>query len=284
MSGRSAPPASDEEKRTLPIPYQRTIRALAAAALALALAPPSSANAEDYWPALRQQVFGARDIAEADGAVILDAPERAEDAAIVPITVRVPPSVKGELKTLTLIIDNNPSPLVATLTFGPASGSGTGERRLSTRVRVDSFSHVRAIVETADGQLHMSRKFLQAAGGCSAPVPKDLDQSNADLGKIVIRNFEPSDSTAPVREGQVMVRHPNTSGLQRDPDSLGYLPARYVKEMTVKRGAELVFSMAGGISLSSDPNFRFTYRNGGDNQLEASVIDSDNTVFTAKGP
>jgi sulfur-oxidizing protein SoxY len=267
----------------VPVPYSAAIRALAAA-IALAAAPHASTHAEDYWPVLRQQVFGAREIAEADGTVILDAPERAEDAAIVPVTVRVPPSVKGEIKTLTLIIDNNPSPLVAKLSFGPASASGTGERRLSTRVRVDSFSHVRAIVETADGKLHMTRKFLQAAGGCSAPVPKDLDQANAELGKIVIRSFEPSDPAAPVREGQVMVRHPNTSGLQRDPETLGYLPARFVKEMTVKRGGELVFSLEGGISLSSDPNVRFTYGNGGDSRLEASIVDSDNTVFTAKGP
>ena len=61
---------------------------------------------EDSWPSLRQSAFGDRAIAE-DGMVILDAPQSAEDAAIVPLTVRVPPSVSQRLKSLTLFIDKN---------------------------------------------------------------------------------------------------------------------------------------------------------------------------------
>ena len=38
----------------------------------------------------------------------------------------------------------------------------------STRVRIDSFSHVRAVLETEDGTLHMATKFVAAAGGCGA--------------------------------------------------------------------------------------------------------------------
>ena len=142
--------------------------ALLAATLAvslLALALPASAE-EDVWPALKQANFGDRAIQAEDGKVVLEAPMTAEDASLVPLTVRVPPEVRDKLKSLTLIIDKNPDPVVAKFDFGPAAGTG-GERSISTRVRVDSFSHVRAILETEDGTLHMATKFVQAAGGCA---------------------------------------------------------------------------------------------------------------------
>ena len=123
---------------------------------------PAAAKAEeDVWPTLKQQTFGDRAIAE-DGMVVLEAPDTAEDAALVPLTVRVPPQVTQNLKSLTLVIDKNPDPVIATLSFGPAAGTG-GERSFSTRVRIDSFSHVRAMLETEDGSLHMATKFV--AGG-----------------------------------------------------------------------------------------------------------------------
>ena len=85
--------------------------ALLAATLAaslLALALPASAE-EDVWPALKQVNFGDRAIQAEDGKVVLDAPVTALDASLVPLTVRVPPEVKDKLKSLTLIIDKNPT-------------------------------------------------------------------------------------------------------------------------------------------------------------------------------
>jgi sulfur-oxidizing protein SoxY len=195
--------------------------------------------------------------------VTLDAPVTADDASLVPITVRVPPEVKQALKSMTLIIDKNPSPVVATFTFGPAAGTG-GERSISTRVRIDNFSHVRAILETEDGTLHMASKFVQAAGGCAAMQAKDPDTENEGLGKMLVKTFPPALSTAPLFEGQVMLKHPNSNGMQIDIGTGGYIPARFVKEMTVKRGHDLVFRMESSFSISTNPNFRFTFGRGGD--------------------
>ncbi len=213
--------------------------------------------------------------------VALDAPVTADDASLVPITVRVPPEVKQALKSMTLIIDKNPSPVVATFTFGPAAGTG-GERSISTRVRIDNFSHVRAILETEDGTLHMASKFVQAAGGCAAMQAKDPDTENEGLGKMLVKTFPPALSTAPLFEGQVMLKHPNSNGMQLDIGTGGTIPARFVKEMTVKRGRDLVFRMESSFSISTNPNFRFTFGRGGDNELDVAITDTDGTVFTAK--
>jgi sulfur-oxidizing protein SoxY len=252
------------------------IAALAAAMLVLAA---SSAYAEeDMWPILKEQAFGGRPIQEEDGMVVLETPAKVEDAALVPLTVRVPPHVKGKLKSLTLFIDNNPDPKVATLTFGPAAGTG-GERSFATRVRVDNFSHVRAVLETEDGTLHMATKFLAAAGGCAAMQAKDPDADMADIGRTIVRVFPPALESNPIWAGQVMIKHPNENGMQLDINTAKFIPARYVKEVTVKRDGELVFKLDGTFSISTNPNFRFTFGKGEENNLDVVIVDTAGAVF-----
>jgi sulfur-oxidizing protein SoxY len=246
----------------------------------LVAASPARAE-EDPWPQLKKATFGDRAIQAEDGKIVLDAPATAEDASLVPITMRVPPEVRDNLKSLTLIIDKNPNPLVAKFSFGPAEGSG-GERSISTRVRIDNFSHVRAILETEDGTLHMATKFVAASGGCGAMNAKDPDTENVDLGKMLVKTFPPALSTAPLFEGQVMLKHPNSNGMQLDITTGGFIPARFIKEMTVKRGNDLVFRMESTFSISTNPNFRFTFGRGGDNELDVVMVDTDGAVFTAK--
>ena len=266
----------------MPILHRGPAIVVAAAAFSLFVLTMSAGHADDdVWASIKQQTFGDRQILAEDGVVILDAPPTAEDAAIVPLTVRIPPSVNQKLKSLTLVIDKNPGPVVAKLAFGPAAGVG-GERKFSTRVRIDNFSHVRAILETEDGTLHMASKFVAAAGVCAAMQPKDPDTENEGLGKLLVKTFPPALSTTPLFDGQVMIKHPNHNGMQLDVNTAKFIPARFVNGMTVKRGSELVFTMESSFSLSTNPNVRFSFGRGGENSLDVAVTDTDGTVFTAQ--
>jgi sulfur-oxidizing protein SoxY len=258
----------------------RYVGAAVALAASLLLSPAVKADIDD-WQVLKQQAFGDRAILAEDGFVVLEAPQVAEDASLVPLTVRVPPEVTQKLKSLTLFIDKNPDPKVATLHFGPAAGSG-GERSFSTRVRVDSFSHVRAVLETEDGTLHMATRFVAAAGGCGAMQAKDPDAETVDLGKMIVKTFPPALDQSPIWSGQVMIKHPNSNGMQLDIHTANVIPARFVKEMIVKRGGELVFDMESTFSISTNPNFRFTFGRGSDNSLDVAITDTDGTKFDAK--
>jgi sulfur-oxidizing protein SoxY len=259
----------------------KRLRACGIAGLAglLCLSAPALA-ADEIWPILKEQAFGDRAIAE-DGMVVLEIPGTAEDAALVPLTVRVPPHVKQGLKSLTLFIDKNPDPRIATLTFGPAAGQG-GERNFSTRVRIEDFSYVRAVLETEDGTLHMASKFVAAAGGCAAMAAKDPEAETVDLGKTIVKAFPPALPSSPIWSGQVMIKHPNANGMQLDINTANFIPARYVREMTVKRGGELVFKMDSTFSISTNPNFRFTFGRGDDNSLDVTIVDTDQTRFAAQ--
>ena len=126
---------------------------------------------------------------------------------------------------------------------------------------------------------------MKAAGGCSAPALKDTDAALADAGRMIVKTLDSADAGAGLRQGQLMIKHPQYSGLQLNQATGFYIPARFVREIDVKRGEDLVFKMTGGISISEDPNFRFTYAAGGDETLEVTATDTEGKVFTGRtGP
>jgi len=252
----------------------------AGVAMGMGASVPALAD-DDPWKDIHRDVFDNREISENDGVVELEAPYRAEDAAVVPLTMRLPASA-GEVKRLTLVIDKNPAPVAASFVFGEAAGKG--DRMLQTRVRVDTYSNIRAIAETADGKLHMTTKFVKASGGCSAAASKDADEALANLGKMQIRTFtdaQVKDHSPAQREAQVMIRHPNFTGMQMDQVTRQYTPMKIVQEMDVARDGERIFKMEGGISISENPNFRFTFAPGAENVIDVTAKDSDGKVFTA---
>lgn len=238
----------------------------------------------DLWPGLKAEIFGERPIVENDGAVILFAPENAEDAALVPISVRFPPNTSRTIVAMTLLVDRNPAPVAATFKFGDAfrDGEDVGERQLATRIRVDSFSRVRAIVETTDGKLHMASRFVAGAGGCSATPSKDMEAALADLGRIDIKTFSEPQRGDAWRETQVKIKHPNFTGLQMDPISRGYVPARFVNDLEIKSAGNLLFRMEGGISISENPHLRISYGAGASDAIEVHASDNAGATFSSK--
>jgi sulfur-oxidizing protein SoxY len=226
----------------------------------LAWAAPTALRAEintpdneDSWKSLQKEFFGDRAIGAGEGYIVLDAPPRAEDAALVPIDLTFPARTDDPVKAVTLIVDENPTPLVMTLRRGRIDA---GDFRFSTRIRVNSYSYVRAIAETESGALHMAKSFVKAAGGCSAPAGKDPEEAKLNAGKMRFRSFAATGRD----EAQVQIRHPNYSGMQMDQETRLYTPAWYVTAVTVSQGDDLLFATENGISLSEDPTFRFTYR------------------------
>jgi sulfur-oxidizing protein SoxY len=256
--------------------------ALAAALLCGAARPALAVEPADPWPELARDIFNGRPLADGAGLIAIDMPYRAEDAAIVPVTLRatLPQGDPRTLKAITLVIDQNPAPVAATFQVG------AGVTMISTRVRIDSYTNVHAVAELSDGQLYASTTFVKASGGCSAPTAKNADQANADVGQMRFRQFaKPSDGpVSGPREAQIMIRHPNNSGLQRDQLTLLYIPAFFIKELRVRQGDQLVLAMESGISISENPNVRFSYLSNGATTFRVEAVDTDGHVFTGEWP
>ena len=264
-----------------------SMRTLWVAALAATLGcgvvrPMLGAEPADPWPELARDIFNGRQLVDGASLIAIDMPYRAEDAAIVPVTLRatLPPGDTRTVKAITLVIDQNPAPVAATFQVG------AGTTMISTRVRVDSYTNVHAVAELSDGTLYASTTFVKASGGCSAPTTKNAEQANANLGQMRFRQFAKL-SDGPVsglREAQIMVRHPNNSGLQRDQVTLLYIPVFFIKELRVRQGDQLVLAMEGGISISENPNIRFNYLPNGATTFRAEAIDTDGHVYTGEWP
>ena len=247
------------------------------------LAAVAETVSEDPWPALARDVFMNKPLADGTGLIALDMPYRAEDAAVVPLTFRVtmPAGDKRTLKALTVIIDRNPSPVAASFTFGSKAGISA----LSTRVRVNSYTDVHAVAELSDGKLYMVKRYVKAAGGCSAPAIKDASEAKINIGQMRFRQFSPPAATpGPLRQAQIMIRHPNNSGLQMDQITHLYIPPFFVEHLKVWQGDQLVLAMDGGISISENPNIRFTYRPNGAASFRAQAIDTEKHVYKGKWP
>ena len=257
--------------------------AMAMLGIAVAFAAPSSSRADDdtaAWDGIKSATFGARDVLDGSGKMALEAPYRAEDASTVPISVRLPAEFAKDVKSLTLVIDKNPSPIVATFNYGDAAG--TGERVLATRVRIDQYSNVRAIAETTDGKLYMASRFVKASGGCSAPASKDAEEAAKSIGRMKIRTAFKDPAAAAVQEAEIMIKHPNNSGLQMDQVTGLYTPAHFVDKLEVRTGEKLVFTMTGGISISENPHFRFSYQGNPADVMRVNAEDSEGMVFSGK--
>jgi sulfur-oxidizing protein SoxY len=272
-------PSGEETEKMKSIPWRRGVGiAMVMAALALARDAAAQAPAPpDPWPGLVTDIFQGRAISTSGGVVSLEAPVRAEDAAIVPMTLRFAEPA-SRVKQATLVIDQNPMPMAAAFTFGERSGVTF----ITTRVRVNSYTNVHAVAETRDGALHSEAKFVKAAGGCSAPAVKNIDEANAHLGRMKYREFKSGEQGR--REAQIMIRHPNNSGMQMDQLTHLYIPAHYLDRVEARQGGELIFSMEGGISLSEDPNFRFSYAPNGAKTISVEAHDSKGNVYKGEWP
>lgn len=253
---------------------------VAAAALpAFADERPSPMQPSETWDVISYDVVADAEIQDGSAFYTLEAPFRAEDAATVPVHLTQAPGAP-DARRLILVIDENPAPVAAEFTFGPAMSP----LDLESRVRVNANSNVRAIVEAEDGALYMTGRFVRGSGGCSAPAAKDAAAALAALGQMKVRWYdtEPVAQSSERREAQVMLRHPNYSGLQRNQLTLLYIPAHFVDTMEVRQGDDLLFSMTGGISISEDPTFRFTYADNGAGELSVVATDTAGATFEGR--
>jgi sulfur-oxidizing protein SoxY len=133
------------------------------------------------------------------------------------------------------------------------------------------------VAALVDGSLVASERFVKAAGGCSAPAAKQ-DVDSIPLGTMRFRQFSAA-SGADGREVQLMVRHPNYSGMQMDQVTRLYVPAHFVSSVQIWQGDDLLLGIKSGISISENPEFRFDYRPNGAAEFRAEVQDSEGKLF-----
>jgi sulfur-oxidizing protein SoxY len=258
----------------------RTLAAPAVLAFVCAMSMAQAAPAPDgeeaaragRWKDLQHAIFGDRALKDGAAFMTIDAPARALDAALVPVDL----TLTGDkaVKSIYLVIDNNPGPLAGHFTFGPQGDPHS----LKLRVRVNAYTYIHAVAETRDNQLYSVARFVKAAGGCSAPAGGDEQQAMQDIGHIKLKLSEPFVAGKTVR-AQLMIRHPNFNGMQMDQVTRMYTPAMYIRTIDVSYDGAQVMHMDSDISLSSDPVIGFSFIPPRKGQLKVLVRDTKDATF-----
>jgi sulfur-oxidizing protein SoxY len=239
------------------------------------LATPVLAQAakdENIWhTAVKPQYFSGKAIQENDDIIRIDAPYRAEDPALVPLKIisKIPQTKTRYIKKISVFVDKNPFPLVAEFGLTPESGKAD----LAMRIRVNSYSYVRAVAEMNDGKLYMAKKFVKASGGCSAPIGADLDAAMQRLGKMKFRLDSDLKKGKPSM-AQLMISHPNITGMQMDQVTRNIRPSHFVENLRVFYGGKPVLTAKTDIAISADPNFRFYFVPQKSGELRAEISDT----------
>ena len=201
---------------------------------------------------------------------------------MVPIAIRsnFGDAPDKEMRRAWLIIDKNPGPVAAIFTFEP----GSGVVDMETRVRVEEYTWMRAVAELADGSLHMTTRFVKASGGCSAPAGKDPAVAAANMGRMKLRVLGATEDSG-LTGAQLMISHPNESGMAMDQVTRLYPRPHFVRTIKVSYKGEPLMTAEVNFSISENPNFRFHFRTPegdlreGGGELKAEVVDTDELRF-----
>lgn len=253
----------------------------------LALLSSTSARAEGEWTIIRQQVFGARPIAAADGVITLDAPYRSENDArtVIGASIVAPP---GELiRQVTLVLDRNPMPVSTVLRLSRPMARVA----IETTLRVNGPTPVHVVGELESGRLLATEGFVKTSGqgACAAPPGTDPRAALATLGNMEIEIGQARGANdgrllanlARLRSQQVSmnlkISHPSHSGMQMDQISLLFIPMRYVETVEIDLDGRRFAEITGSISLSENPEFRLSIPAAA-HVIAVTMTDTDRTI------
>lgn len=243
--------------------------------------------AETTWSAIKPAIFQERVIHHSRDLVKMEAPYRTLDDRVIPIRVTSSVPAGRTIKSLTLIADDNPMPVIGV--FRPASDVSRFD--IGLNIRLDGTSNIRAVVEADDGSLYMTKKLVKTSGqgACASPPVSDMDSIDETLGQMAFKDVtakagSSTSFTSIARRGRLKLMHPNLTGLQMNQLTLQHIPARYVDKLTVWQGKRQLFSVESGITLSENPELEFEYRLDGSSDLTVEASDTEGTKFKRSFP
>lgn len=122
----------------------------------LAAWPKDAFEAKSVGDALKGIV--GTDLAPASDAIKIEAPDIAENGAVVPVKVSAD---MGNVESISIIAEKNQTPLIASFTLGDGA-----EAFVSTRIKMGQTGNVIAVVK-AGGNVYSARKEVKVTiGGC----------------------------------------------------------------------------------------------------------------------
>lgn len=248
-------------------------------ALACLACPPwaqAQAQAQDTpWPALQQTYFPGKKLEPAP-FIHLTAPSRAASGDQVPFAFSIdhPMTEQQYIKSVTVFVDENPVPLTAVFHLTPDSGKA----EISTRIRLESDSPVHVVAESNDGRFYVNTVTVKASGGCSGPASGDEAAGRAGAGKMKLALDSPF-KRGDLNKATLLVKHPMSTGMQRDLATHGFRPAHYIDRIAITYNGKPVLTADTNIGISENPSIHFGFLADKPGALQILVHDNEGGTF-----
>jgi sulfur-oxidizing protein SoxY len=250
---------------------------------ALAVVSPA-AEASQSWPGIKAEVYAGKTLNDGRGVLTLKAPYRPDDVRSVPLEADAKLADGRTIKSVTFIVDENPSPVAAVFRMAGSRPSV----HLVTHIRLDQQSDVRVVVEASDGTLYMVEQLVKFAGGqasCSAPPTGDPAEILANTGKMDFAQVgEKAKASHSLQRARLTLSHPNHTGMVLDQITLLYVPMLMVNHIEARQGDELVFDMTGSITLAQNPVVEFDFVTNGAGEMTTVAKDTSGAAWQKRFP
>jgi sulfur-oxidizing protein SoxY len=261
------------------------IRFVMMAAIAVTAYAPMPALADDGpWESIRDEVYQGRTLKDATGIIDFKAPYRPENVMAVPLSAEVSLKDGKTIKSVTFVVDKNPSPIAAKFNLG----GDRSDASIATRIRLNEGSDVHLVVETNDGELFVAERHIKFAGGqasCSAPPAGDPAEIAANMGKMTLAQLSPPANASMVKQRVAYeLNHPNHTGMVLDQITLLYVQLQMVDKIEARQGDDLVFSMEGSITMAQNPYVEFDFLTNGSEKMTFTAHDTKGNDWTHTFP
>lgn len=237
--------------------------ALLATPVAALAGTPADPLGSPMWDYHADRIFAGAPVVF-DDRVKVQLPMLAENQHVMPVTVDA--RALGEVTRIVIFADLNPIPIAVEYTLLDAQAF------VSTRIKLDQRTPVRAAVLTADGVWHVAGEWVDAAGGgCSAsPLSRIRGDWADNLGEMRGAVWSTTEAT----RVRMSFRHPMDTGLVEN------IAVYNIEQLTVSDAAGTPLArMVIHSSVSEDPSFTLMVKPQVAGDLQVAARDTGGLEF-----
>ncbi len=178
-----------------------------------------------------------------DASLHIEAPQKAENGAVVQVELRVDAPV-GSVRQLTLLADQNPTPLITQVVLASSILP-----RMVTRIKLAQTGELLAVAKTAQGALRQQHTKVEVLeDGCASNEREAPFSSSMKLRA----RLQADGST----ELKIIILHPMRTGRSKDDDGQ-LLSAHFMQTMQISHQGKVLIDVQTGTAISRNPYFTF---------------------------
>lgn len=180
--------------------------------------------------------------------LLIDAPQKAENGAVVQVEL-TSKQAAGNVSSLRLLADANPTPLIASFELGKQVLP-----KLVTRIKLAQSGEVIALAQQASGQFQQQRRqVIVLEDGCAG---SEREEPFASSMKMRARLLDDASLGTNITELKIIILHPMRTGRSKNDDGQ-VLPAHFMQLMQVVLNGQVIVDAQTGTGISRNPYFTF---------------------------